>query len=215
MKKILLSAALLASTMAIAEDYKYEITPVIGYNIAEGNLNLDNQFLVGAEFQLNTDTFLKPELSILFTDTDYEDLPVNPSTDIWRFAFNGVHDFNTIGAFTPLMKVGVGYESLQNNLADNDDALFLNAGVGVKTPLTEAIALKLEAIYMNKEFDSNFPDSFFYMQITDIKGIGAKTAKSLYEAGFKTIEELKKASAADILSIKGIGKSALTKIEEH
>jgi excinuclease UvrABC nuclease subunit len=53
------------------------------------------------------------------------------------------------------------------------------------------------------------------MQITDIKGIGAKTAKSLYETGYKTIEELKKASTTDILSVKGIGKSTITKIEEH
>jgi len=155
MKKILLSVALLASSAVMAKEYKYEITPVIGYNIAEGNLNLENQFLVGLEAQLNTDTFLKPELSFLYTDTDYEDLPVNPSTDIFRFALNGVHDFDAIGAFTPLMKVGVGYESMEENLADNDDALFVDVGVGVKAAIAENWALKLEAVYMNKEFDSN------------------------------------------------------------
>jgi len=154
-KKILLSVALLASCAVMAKEYKYEITPVIGYNIAEGNLNLENQFLVGLEAQLNTDTFLKPELSFLYTDTDYEDLAVNPSTDIFRFALNGVHDFDAIGAFTPLMKVGVGYESLEENLADNDDALFVDIGVGVKAAIAENWALKLEAVYMNKEFDSN------------------------------------------------------------
>ncbi|MCW8895398.1 thrombospondin type 3 repeat-containing protein, partial [Sulfurimonas sp.] len=156
MKKLLLIPALLLGSIGVAQEYKYEITPVIGYNIAEGNLNLKDQFLAGAEFQINTDTFLKPEFSVLFTDTDYEDLPVNPSTDIWRFAFNGVHDFDAIGAFTPLFKVGVGYEYMDETLADNDNALFVNAGVGVKTFLADNLALKLEAIYMNKEFDSNF-----------------------------------------------------------
>jgi OOP family OmpA-OmpF porin len=157
MKKLILVPALLFAGNLMAKEYKYEITPVIGYNIAEGNLNLENQFLVGAEFQLNTDTFLKPELSILFSDTDYEDLtPTNPSTDIWRFGLNGVHDFDAIGVFTPLMKVGVGYESIDKNLADNDNALFVSAGAGVKAAITDAIALKLEAVYMNKEFDSNF-----------------------------------------------------------
>lgn len=156
MKKLLILPALLLSSALMANDYKYEITPVVGYNIAEGNLNLEDQFLVGAEFQLNTDTFLKPELSVLFTDTDYEDLTVTQDTDIWRVAINGVHDFDAIGAFTPLMKVGIGYESIENNLAENDDALFINAGVGVKTHITDNIALKLEAVYMNKETDSNF-----------------------------------------------------------
>jgi len=157
MKKLLLIPALMLSSALVAKEYKYEITPVIGYNIAEGNLNLENQFLVGAEFQVNTDTFLEPELSILFTDTDYEDLiATNPSTDIWRAALNGVHDFDAVGIFTPLAKVGIGYESFENNLADNDDALFLNAGVGVKAAITEKVALKMEAIYMNKKLDSNF-----------------------------------------------------------
>jgi len=155
MKKLLFIAALLLSSAVIAKEYKYEITPVVGYNIAEGNLNLENQLLYGAEFQLNTDTFLKPELSVLFTDADYEDLPVNPSTDIWRFAVNGVHDFDAIGAFTPLFKVGIGYETIDNHLADNKDALFFNAGAGVKTLITNNIALKLEAVYMNKQTDSN------------------------------------------------------------
>jgi len=156
MKKLLLMPALMLTTAVYAKEYKYEITPVIGYNIPEGNLNLKEQFLVGSEFQVNTDTFLKPELSILFTDADYEDLPINPSTDIWRFAVNGVHDFDAIGAFTPLVKVGVGYETIDDHLADNRDSVFFNAGAGVKAAITDAIALKLEAVYMNKRTDSNF-----------------------------------------------------------
>ena len=156
MKKLLLIPALLLSAGLSAKEYMYEITPVIGYNIAEGNLNLEDQFLVGAELQLNTDTFLKPELSVLFTDADYEDLiPSNPSTDIWRIAVNGVHDFDAIGAFTPLVKVGIGYETIDKHFADNKDSVFFNAGAGVKTAITDNIALKLEAIYMNKKTDSN------------------------------------------------------------
>ena len=156
MKKLLLIPALVSALNLAAKEYKYEITPVIGYNIAEGNLNLKDQFLIGSEFQVNTDTFLKPELSVLFTDTDYEDLtPTNPSTDIWRVAINGVHDFDKYGVFTPLVKVGIGYEDLNRHLADNKDSIYFNAGAGVKAAITDAIALKLEAVYMNKRTDSN------------------------------------------------------------
>lgn len=158
MKKLLLIPALLGS-VAIAQDYKYEITPVIGYNIAEGNLNLEDQFLVGSEFQLNTDTFLKPELSVLFTDTDYEDLPVNESTDIWRVAINGVHEYDAIGSITPLTKIGVGYETIDKHLADNKDSIFFDIGVGAKIPFTDSIALKLEAVYMLKNNDNRWDNN--------------------------------------------------------
>jgi len=157
MKKLLLIPILLGS-MAIAQDYKYEITPIIGYNIAEGNLDLDNQFLIGAEFQYNDfDALLKPELSILYTDTDYENS--NISTDIFRIAINGVHEYNSIGKITPLTKIGVGYETIDRHLADNKDSIFFNAGVGAKVPFTDNIALKLEAVYMlkknNNRWDNN------------------------------------------------------------
>lgn len=158
MKKLLLIPALLAGSMAIAQDYKYEITPVVGYNIAEGNLDLENQILVGAEFQYNgCDALLKPELSVLYTDADYENSVM--STDIYRIALNGVHEYDAIGMFTPLSKIGIGYETIDKHLAQNKDSVFVDAGVGAKIPFTDAIALKLEAVYMlknnNNRWDSN------------------------------------------------------------
>ncbi|MCF6310487.1 MAG: OmpA family protein [Sulfurimonas sp.] len=154
MKKLLLIPALLGS-MAIAQDYKYEITPVVGYNIAEGNLNLDNQFLVGAEFQYNDcDSLLKPELSILYTDSDYENS--NISTDIYRIAVNGVHEYDAIGNIIPLAKVGVGYETMDRHLFENKESIFFDVGAGAKIPFTDSIALKLEAIYMLKNNDNRW-----------------------------------------------------------
>lgn len=149
MKKLLLIPALLLGGALSAQDYKYEITPVVGYDIAEGNLNLDNQLLVGAELQYNTETYLKPELSLLYTNADYDNS--SASTNIYRIAINGVHEFDSIGIFTPLAKIGAGYETLNNHLSDNRDSVFVNAGVGAKVPLTSNIALKLEAVYMLKD----------------------------------------------------------------
>lgn len=36
------------------------------------------------------------------------------------------------------------------------------------------------------EMDGDFPHSFFYKQLTQIHGVGVKSAKLLYENGFKT-----------------------------
>ncbi|MBW6489206.1 OmpA family protein [Sulfurimonas sp.] len=158
MKKLLLIPALLFSSALIAQDYNYEVTPVIGYNIAEGNLDLENQTLFGAEFQYNgCDMLLKPEISILYADADYENSPIG--TDIYRIAINGVHEYDAIGMFTPLSKIGVGYETIDKHLADNKEGVFFDVGVGAKIPFTDAIALKLEAIYMLKNNDNRWDNN--------------------------------------------------------
>ena len=159
MRKLLLIPALLLGTAVIAQEYNYEITPVIGTMIPEGNLNLDNQFLSGVELQYNGfDSIIKPELSLLYTkDAEYKDS--NIDTDIYRIALNGVYEYKSNSFFTPLAKVGIGYETLQNNFADNRDSVFFDAGVGAKVALMNNVALKLEAIYMlknnNARMDSN------------------------------------------------------------
>jgi len=158
MKKILLIPALLLGTLAFAQDYNYEITPVVGYNIAEGNLNLDNQVLYGAEMQYNGfNSLIKPELSVLYTDADYENSTV--TTDIYRIALNGVYEYKSLGMIKPLAKIGFGYETMDKHLAENKDSAFFNAGIGAKVPFTDAIALKLESVYMlknnNGRLDSN------------------------------------------------------------
>ena len=151
MKKLLLIPALLG-TMAIASDYNYEISPVIGYNIAEGNLNLDNEIISGLEAQYNGFDFpIKPELSILHSGgvKSEDTLPTN-KTNITRFALNGVYDIVDSGSVIPFVKAGLGYETMNRHIAENTDGAFVDAGAGVKIPFSEAIALKLEALYMLK-----------------------------------------------------------------
>lgn len=166
MKKILLIPALLLGSLAIADDYKYEISPMVGYNVAEGNLGMkdDGYFVGGLEAQANTvGSKWSPELSVFGTkNADYKGLG-NIDTDILRVAFNGVYTFDEMSSMVPFAKLGAGYETVNNEVLSNQDGFFADAGAGVKVPLTEAIALKLEGIYMAKlggnnagNADSNF-----------------------------------------------------------
>lgn len=50
-------------------------------------------------------------------------------------------------------------------------------------------------------------------KLTDIDGVGTAKAKILYDAGFKTIESIKKANVDEIASIKGIGEKLANKIK--
>jgi OOP family OmpA-OmpF porin len=187
LKKLFIVPALLVSTLLLSQEYKYEITPVIGYNIAEGNLQLDNQFLMGAELQYNTDTLIKPELSILYTDADYKNSSV--STDILRIALNGVYEYKQLGFITPLAKIGVGYETIDRHYAKNTDSAFVNAGVGAKIPFTDAIALKLEAVYMLKYNHDRYDNNLALLAGINF-AFGAKgQAEPTQEEKPKTLEE--------------------------
>jgi large subunit ribosomal protein L32e len=50
-------------------------------------------------------------------------------------------------------------------------------------------------------------------QLTTIEGVGKAKAKILYDAGFKTIESVKKANEDEIAEIKGIGEKLAQKIK--
>jgi hypothetical protein len=62
---------------------------------------------------------------------------------------------------------------------------------------------------------SDFPESFFYNKLTEIPGVGLKTAKVLFEKGFYTIDDIKSADVNLILEIPGIGKSVVHKMQAY
>ena len=170
MKKLLLIPALLAGTLLLAEQKKVEISPMIGYNIAEGNLNVkDDGYLVGGiELQFNTpDSRLSPEFSILYSQgVDYKlgtasEFKPGQDTKVVRGAFNGVYTFDEMSSVVPFAKIGGGLEKISNESQSVEDGFFLDAGAGAKVPFTENLALKLEAIYMAKlaTQNSGFADS--------------------------------------------------------
>lgn len=151
MKKILLIPALLLGTLATANTYKYEISPLIGVNSAEGNLGInDNAYMTGAvELQMNTPkSKVSPELSLLYApDVHYK---VGGTTDVMRLIFNGVYSFDKLQTITPFAKAGVGMEYFTTNKAGNEDRPFIDAGLGLKAAITDKLALKVEALYMLK-----------------------------------------------------------------
>ena len=165
MKKVLLSA-LLFSSIINATEYNYEVSPMAGY-VFPSSQRLDDHAAYGAEFKYNAvDSLLKPELSVFWSDADYEYIKPH-ATDIWRTAINGVYDFTTSNNITPFAKAGLGYEHINDrgngteNL--NHNGAFADAGAGVKVGITDQIALKLEAIEMLKFNHFDWDNSLLLM----------------------------------------------------
>jgi OOP family OmpA-OmpF porin len=158
MKKLLLVPAILVGSLLFANDYNYELSPVIGYDITEGNTDLKNSSIYGAELQYNGfDYKIKPELSILYSKHGFEGSVVN--TGVYKTALNGVYEFDKVGSIMPLVKAGIGYENMTDSYTyetGNRNSAFVDLGAGLKMAITKAVALKAEAIYFNKYNDGRY-----------------------------------------------------------
>ncbi len=63
-----------------------------------------------------------------------------------------------------------------------------------------------------KRADPLFPDSFFISALESLPGVGAAMAQKLYQAGFRTVEEVQAASDGELLVVPGLGKGLLAKV---
>ena len=185
MKKLLLIPALFA-TLATANEYKYEISPMIGYNLAEGNLGIkgDDHYLGGLELQYNpSDSKISPEISVLYSpNVDYDNN--GGDTSITRTLLNGVYSFDKVGKITPFAKAGLGYEfvsSERNNY--NEDGVVLDAGAGLKVPFTSSWALKAEALYLAKvsSAHNDYADNNLIAMVGLTYSFGAKAEPKVEE----------------------------------
>jgi len=52
-------------------------------------------------------------------------------------------------------------------------------------------------------------------QLTQLEGIGKKKAEALYEAGFRSLEDLRRATVEEISKVEGIGEALARKIKEQ
>ncbi|RXJ75709.1 flagellar motor protein MotB [Arcobacter sp. F155] len=149
MKKIILSAALCASlAFAANSDYKYEITPMIGGNVAEGNLNLDDDHYAigGLSFGVNFDdtVYDQIEVGILTSleEVDYDG--IDRDTDITRLFTNFVKNYELTDNTSLYGLVGFGLEHFENEELGNKTALFGNYGIGLRYEFSNDMALKTD-----------------------------------------------------------------------
>ena len=200
MKKLLLIPALMLGTVSMAKQFDYELTPVIGYNVSEGNLGLEDQYMIGAEIQYNGfDYAIKPELSYIYSNAkQISDVKDTPNIDINRIALNGVYEFGEDGdKILPLVKAGLGYEFMPDTAINkNESGVFFGAGVGAKIPLMDnnRLALKLEAVYEAKYTDLR--NSNFDSNVALLAGITLAFGADDFKFPKDNSEELAKANAA-------------------
>ncbi|MFY4857307.1 OmpA family protein [Aliarcobacter butzleri] len=154
MKKVLLSTIACASlALAANSDYKYEITPLIGGVLTEGNTGLEKNYAnAGLSFGFNQfDSFIdQVELGFLRTleDVDGKGAYKGKDTGVTRVFANLVKDYDLTSDLSLYTLVGAGVEFFDNEFEDNENGLFGNYGVGVKYNLAERLALKFDVRHL-------------------------------------------------------------------
>ena len=160
MKKLLFLTLILKSLL-LAQEYKYELSPMIGYTFnTKSYLPLEDYPIGGLEFQYNIyNSKISPEFSLYYERGKY-DIANSYALNIYTLAFRGVYDLEGSNYFRPFIKVGLSDRILT---AKNDEfrtALFVDLGTGFKTFLNKTTALKLELLssidHNHEQFNYHF-----------------------------------------------------------
>ncbi|NLN13651.1 MAG: OmpA family protein, partial [Arcobacter skirrowii] len=137
--------------LAANSDYKYEITPLIGGALGEGNHSLERNYAnagLALGFNQSEDSLIDQfELDVLRTvqDVDGKNSVRNQDTSITRVLGNLVKDYGLTTDLSLYALAGLGVEFFDNELTKHQkDGLFGNYGVGLKYQLTDAMALKFD-----------------------------------------------------------------------
>ena len=158
MKKILLSSVVCASMMFAANDYNYEITPMIGGAYTEGNLGLERDYVNGGlsiGFNQNNSMFDQVELGFFRTveDVDYVNAAgnsINRDTGVTRVFTNLVKEYAVSDNTSLYALVGAGVEFFDDaaNNNNNENGVFGNYGAGIKYQIAEQFALKADVRHL-------------------------------------------------------------------
>ena len=157
MKKIILST-LMAATLLLASnnEYKYEVTPLVGGVITQNNVDIKNHNTLGLSFGINqneSSILDQIELGVLYTSgAKYNNSGLK--TDITRLFINGVKEYTMNDKLKLIALAGIGHENLSRNISGNNDGAFFNYGVGVKYLLNKTISLRADVRHILK-FDGD------------------------------------------------------------
>ena len=159
MKKFFMLLVLLSSLL-FASSYKYEITPTIGGVMPEGNLDLDDQLSYGLRFGVNVD-YIFDQIEFGYERSDNVDYDnSNQSTDISRYFVNVIKLYPLKDKLSLYSLIGLGYENLSKDFADNEDSGFFNYGLGLKYMITDRFSLRAEVRHAIK-FDHGDNNLFY------------------------------------------------------
>ncbi len=154
MKKLLFAccALVLLSVSAVADNYKYELSPYVGYNFADTDCVVDDAPGVGLNFNTYFDKNWGLRLAYeRLLDADLKS--VDESIDISRFYANGIYKKEKPWkSITPYVVAGGGYEAYEDSKKlPCAGQWFQDIGVGANVALTKRLRITPEVKVLRKD----------------------------------------------------------------
>lgn len=66
-----------------------------------------------------------------------------------------------------------------------------------------------------EEVHQDFPRNLFYGSFLGLPGVGRTTARNLYEAGFRSVEQIQSTEPSELLKVRGVGPGLATKLTSN
>ena len=120
-----------------------------------------------------------------------------------------------IGRIPPKSKLEKDFKSFlidfrrifESNISIEEKLFIINNQLSTKSKA-------FKDIYKKLVIEKSFPDAFFINILCQLNGVGTKAALILWESGYLTKEQVLNAPINELLQIKGIGKSLISKIKD-
>lgn len=148
LKTGVLVVCLLFTTLAVAaaqvHSGAFTLSPMIGYQGFDSNLDLDDSAVYGLAVGYNASSNWAFELDLRYAPTE-ADLADSPDVDVWTLTANALYHFMPEQALVPYLVFGVGV--LQYNIdgtGSDDEDFVANWGGGVKYAIADQIDLRLD-----------------------------------------------------------------------
>ncbi|WP_221251054.1 porin family protein [Desulfuromonas versatilis] len=126
------------------------LSPFVGYQVFEGNQNLEDDLLKGLSLGCNFNERWSAEVTVGHVDSEARGVTRRDADrDVWNFFLSGIYHFRPDQRFVPYLLVGAGGYIVEGETGgsggdDEDEDLLATYGLGVKIGLSEFVGLRGE-----------------------------------------------------------------------
>jgi OOP family OmpA-OmpF porin len=137
-----------SSMKALAEikPNTFNLTPLIGGYVFEGDQDLKSGSLFGLGFGYDIGKHWGAELQLDYIDTEVDD--TGESVDGYLYRLDGLYYFMPDSKLVPYLAAGVGAITLDPDRGDSDTNALFNGGGGLKYFVSESISLRGDIRYI-------------------------------------------------------------------
>lgn len=138
-----MAVALSTAPLFAAESaYKYELSPMVGWHMFEGNQNLDDGMSLGLILGLPMSDRWTVEGGFAWIQTEIEGR--NIDVDGHRFSLDGLFHFRPQERFKPFLLAGVGAMRMDPEAGSIETDVMANYGAGIKYAIMPNLDLRAE-----------------------------------------------------------------------